>query len=260
MATSNFAISAVDHESRSFGAQHHRRFTNSTIKPNIDYKKFWRQQISRVICDSLRTRIRTLERKLKSTDVRDLELHAYLEWRLGYNLLASGHHKDAFPILERATTGGRYGKKQIENGRIKIFVVSNSDVHVAAARCAVHLFINSKDRVFLQKAYAHYQNGVEKMDLFISIARLPPLLFEFSKMLELYGAFDAAYEMHRRILEGFPYYRGYFETMYRSAVVGKHLMSIASDRAERSGFLTVCMESLSFLLEAIPKSISEVSF
>jgi hypothetical protein len=199
-----------------------------------------------------------LERRLKASSIHDLELHTYLEWRLGFNLFAGGNYTDAFPILERATTGGRYGKKQIESGLKKVFLIPNSDVHVAAARCAVHLYMDSKDRTYLQKAYMHYQNGVERMDLFVCIGRLAPLLFEFSQMLELYGAFDAAYEMQRRILEGFPYYRGYFQVMYRNSIVGKHLANITPEGEERNGFLTVSIESLSFLLEAIPKSINEV--
>ena len=89
--------------------------------------------------------------------------------------------------------------------------------------------------------------------------RLPALLLEFGRVLELYGAFEAAMEVYGRILGNFPNFRGYFDAMYRSAIIGRHLADLMSTPKQREDTLNKCTDINQFLLEALPVTIDSVS-
>jgi hypothetical protein len=51
---------------------------------------------------------------------------------------------------------------------------------------------------------------------------------------------------------------GYFDSMYRSAIVGRHLVDIDSPTVDKEATHSKCIDIYQFLLEALPASISEL--
>ena len=214
------------------------------------WKHLWNVSINRVICGMLR------DRKW-STNIPEVRL--FLTWRYGWNLYRTEQYDLAMPQLEEACTGSTYGSSLIASGVAKEYVHPNSDVHLTAARCAMKLYALNGTHEHLDVAYRHYTNAIQQLELHISIARLPGVLHEFASMMEQYGSYDASLDLYRRILTAFPYYKGYFEIMYRSAVVGKHLSNAMSiEMGDRETVLNQCADSVGLILEAVPVSINEI--
>lgn len=141
---------------------------------------------------------------------------------------------------------------------LKDQVNPNSRIHTIAGRCCMALFRATTNHHHLERAYQHYQNAVQTLQMDLStMFKLPALLLEFSRVMELYGAFDAAMDLYTRILTNFPNYRGYFDAMYRSAIVGRHVSdSLVSPKKENT--IDKCIDIMQFLLEALPSTINEV--
>eukprot|EP00602_Paraphysomonas_sp_CaronLab_P013879 CAMPEP_0185043286 /NCGR_PEP_ID=MMETSP1103-20130426/42818_1 /TAXON_ID=36769 /ORGANISM="Paraphysomonas bandaiensis, Strain Caron Lab Isolate" /LENGTH=888 /DNA_ID=CAMNT_0027583441 /DNA_START=499 /DNA_END=3162 /DNA_ORIENTATION=- len=87
--------------------------------------------------------------------------------------------------------------------------------------------------------------------------RLPQVLQEFGKVMEHYGAFQAAMETYSKILNNFPNYRGYFHVMFRTTIVGKYIAEY-SDARRSEEFINQCIDTLQFLLEALPVGIDDI--
>jgi hypothetical protein len=135
-----------------------------------------------------------------------------------------------------------------------------SDVHLAAARCCKELYLSTQAHYHLEAGYNHYRDCVENMGAHLStMFKLPLVLYEFASLLEHYGAMTAALETYSKILANFPNFRGYFDTMYRTAVVGKHLAEFVSKPADKEDMLNKCIDIFQFLLEAVPPTINEVN-
>ena len=131
---------------------------------------------------------------------------------------------------------------------------------MTAGRCCLQLFFQQVSHYHLERAYHHYQNAVNTMPIGLTaMFRLPALLLEFGKVLELYGAFEAAMEVYGRILSNFPNFRGYFDALYRSAIVGRHLAELMTTPKQREDTLNKCTDINQFLLEALPVTIDSVS-
>lgn len=211
----------------------------------------WKWTVYRVICLSIKKRISRYQRSKKANSLAKI---TYLEWRLGFNLYKSGRYEKAVAYLESTCCGEKLERSAEE----EVFVHPDSDVHLAAARCCVCLYNESKEHDYLTRAYRHYQNTIDKMHAFPSIVELPSVLFEFSLMLEEFGAFQAAADLYTRILGNFLSYRGYFDVLYRSAIVGKHLSSMSETTVEQTELLGKATQALLFLLEALPTHINEV--
>ena len=159
------------------------------------------------------------------------------KWRLGVNLYKSGYYFKAAPLLDFISKGGAIGegerKIKIETltraGKSIDYIMhetmdKRSEVHLAAARCCKFLFFETKAHYHLEAGYGHYADCVETMGADLStMFRLPAVLYEFSSLLENYGAMKPALELYSKILSNFPNFKGYFDAMYRAAVVGKHL-------------------------------------
>jgi tetratricopeptide (TPR) repeat protein len=188
--------------------------------------------------------------KLKKTKENSAAAQ-HLTWRIAYNLYAAGEYEEAMVILETVT---KY--KDI------FFSDDNnitSHIHQTSGRCAVQLFHKTQEHKYLEIAYLHYQNAVETMVINLyTMFKLPLLLLEFGRVLEDYGAFEAANDLYTRILSGFPNFRGYFDALYRSAIVGRHLASLHTDATVQEDALNKCLDILQFLLEALPANISDV--
>ena len=84
------------------------------------------------------------------------------------------------------------------------------------------------------------------------------MLYEFAGLLESYGAFESALQLYSKILTSYPMFRGYFDVMYRTAVVGKVLAERIADPREKEDLLNKCVDMYQFLLEAPPPTINEV--
>ena len=218
--------------------------------PNDRWKHLWNVSINRVICGTLRDR---------KWSTNNPEIRSFLTWRYGWNLYRTEQYDLAMPQLNEACTGSTYGLALIESGMAKEYIHPNSDVHLTAARCAMKLYALNGAHEHLDVAYRHYSNAIQQLEIHISIARLPGVLHEFATMMEQYGSYDASLDLYRRVLTTFPYYKGYFEIMYRSAMVGKHLSNaMSTESSDRELVLTQCADNVGLILEAVPVSINEI--
>jgi hypothetical protein len=181
-----------------------------------------------------------------------------IKWRLGLNLYKCCEHYDAYALLEYIASGGFTGVKEREEGRESPIDV-RSDVHLYTARCCNELYLLTKNHYHLEAGYRHYKNCIETMGADLStMFKLPKVLYEFAGLLESYGAFESALQLYSRLLTNFPTFRGYFDTMYRTAIVGKVLAERVSDQKGKDEMLNKCIDIYQFLLEAVPPSINEV--
>jgi tetratricopeptide (TPR) repeat protein len=214
-----------------------------TARTHSEGQLRWYKAVYLTIVEDIQVKLQTA--KPKSS------VYQHLRWRLGFNLYNATKYMEAMPILE-------------ETARIDDITFSDdanitSHVHQTAGRCAVQLFKESQQHSYLEYAYVHYQNAVQTMVMNLyTMFKLPLLLLEFGRVLEDYGAFEAANDVYARILSGFPNFRGYFDALYRSAIVGRHLASILVDPASKEEALNKCLDILQFLLEALPATISDV--
>ena len=213
------------------------------LKSHTATQLLWFKAAHLTIAQMVREKMKNAQRNSAVMD--------HLSWRLGFNLYSSGSYEEAMPILQELVL-----KEDIcfsDDANI------TSTIHQIAGRCAVYLFRQNKEHAILEKAYIHYQNAVQTMVINLyTMFKLPLLLLEFGRVLEDYGAFQAANEVYTKILSGFPNFRGYFDALYRSAVVGRHLASLHEDEASKEEALNKCLDVLQFLLEALPSTICDV--
>jgi tetratricopeptide (TPR) repeat protein len=215
-----------------------------TSKIHTEGQQRWYRAVYLTIVDSVRTKMKSAS---PGSTVMD-----HLRWRLGFNLYSAGLYEEAMPILEEVA-------KQEE-------VYFSDDANIVSfinqttGRCAVYLFRKSQQHSYLERAYVYYQNAVQNMAINLyTMFKLPLLLLEFGRVLEDYGAFEAANDVYSRILSGFPNFRGYFDALYRTAIVGRHLASLLTEPTSKEEALNKCLDVLQFLLEALPATISDVS-
>jgi hypothetical protein len=98
------------------------------------------------------------------------------------------------------------------------------------------------------------------MHILSGLTEIPSLLYEFAMVMELFGAFESALEVYSQILSLHAMFKGYFDAMYRTAVIGKHIADISESVANKDENLNKCVDVLQFLLEALPESINEVIY
>ena len=218
------------------------------------YRALWRKTIDRTILTNLQVRLRKAD---------TLELQTFLQWRVANNLYRSGQYDRAMPMLEDVAAGGPYGRAQAGFGdTTEAYVHPVFDVHLCAARCAMQLNAlhegYAEKTYYIEAAHRHYAHAIEKMNLFVCIARLPGVLHEFGIMLEQYCSYDNALELYKRVLVQFPYYRRYFEVLYRTVVLGKHLSVAMTSNTDRDDVLHQCAENVSLILEAVPVAINDI--
>jgi hypothetical protein len=125
-------------------------------------------------------------------------------------------------------------------------------------RCCVQLYYSTGSHYHLESAYGHYRDAIETIHVLSSILELPSILVEFATFMEHYGAFESALDVYSQILSLYSTYKGYFNALYRSAIVGKHVADISEQLAQREETINKCLDVLAFLLEALPLSINEV--
>lgn len=208
------------------------------------YKKLWFKAVHLTIAAQIRDKMKTVNEKSVVME--------HLQWRLAFNLYSAGEYLEALPMLEKVASQEEICFSDDEN--------ITSLVHQTAGRCACQLFHATSQHSHLERAYIHYQNAVETMVINLyTMFKLPLLLLEFGRVMEYYGAFEAAHDIYGRILKGFPNFRGYFDALYRTAIVGRHLASLLTEESAREESLNKCLDVLQFLLEALPPTIVDVS-
>lgn len=142
---------------------------------------------------------------------------------------------------------------------------TNYETHMWAARCCVGLFKTTKMHYHLNTAYGHYLRSIECMtvpnegyDMSTSL-RLPVIYFELGELFELFGSMESALNMYSRSMNEFPHSRNYFDHMYRSCLVGRHLVQITTNEKGKADMLNRCIDMLQFLLEALPVHMDEAN-
>eukprot|EP01032_Pedospumella_encystans_P013617 gene13617-15667_t len=177
-------------------------------------------------------------------------VHDHLRWRLAVNLYNSYEYERAYPLFEELAA--------LEH----IFFTDDNNitslVYQRTGRCAAQLFYKTLEYKYLEQAYVYYQKAVQSMVISLfTMYNLPVLLLEFGRILEDYGAFQASIDIYTRILTSFPNFRGYFDALYRSAIVGRHLASLMPESPAKDESVNKCLDIIQFLLEALPASISD---
>lgn len=178
------------------------------------------------------------------------------KWRLGYNLYCSEKYLDALKYLSEVCTEieGNPASSFEDDFRSKF-----SSIFLISARCTFRLFLLTQKHYHLEAAYHKYERSIKNLPIdFLTAIRLPSILFEFCRLLECYGSFESALMTYGKILASFQNYKGYFDVMYRSAIVGKFVSSRVTEVAKRQDMIKQCLDIIQFLLEAVPPTINEV--
>ncbi len=207
--------------------------------------------------------VERIKQKLHQAPVADVGI-LHLLWRLGINEYRSGDCDAAIRSLEKLLHmidfQEDYSGCKIKRKVTKYDVALRSTIHQTIARSATYKFLHENIHEFLEVAYRHYQLAVECIIVDLSaMIELPTILVEFGTVLELYGAFEAAMTTYSKILTQYPTCRCYFNALYRSAIVGRHLGSISNDVNYQQEALEKTIDILQFLLEALPSNIQDVS-
>lgn len=221
------------------------RFPSELMRSYSRSKRRWQWAGYKVISNNLQWYLEHSE----ESDLDEASTSHILR-RLAINLFYSGEYAEAWPRLEKVCSEER-------SYWIPTEVISNCNI--SAARCSSEMYFITRDNTYLNYAYHYYQMGIEtmKFDLY-AMFRLPQVLEEYGRVMEHYGAFQAAMETYTKILNNFPNYRGYFHVLYRTTIVGKYI-SEYSDQVKANEFSGQCIDTLQFLLEALPKGIDDVS-
>lgn len=182
-----------------------------------------------------------------------------LTWRLGVNLYGTGKYFDAYKQLSDVCSAIE-SKDPVRLREIKVdFRDKISSVYLMAARCCFKMFIQTEQHHHLENAYHKYEHSIKSLTIdFLTAIRLPAILFEFSRVLENYGSFESALKTHGKILTAFPSFKGYFDVMYRSAIVGKFVAGKVQDPVKQQEMIRQCIDMIQFLLEAVPPTINEL--
>lgn len=206
--------------------------------------------------------VRSLAQRLERADSDENELR--LLWRLGVNHYRAGDCGAAVRELEQLLSllRERVDRKgrPVERPLTTFEVTLRPSIHQTVGRAAVCLFLQDRCPAHLELAHAHYGQAASSLVLGLdTMLELPKLLNEFGVALELYGAFESAMDVYARVLVNFPTFRGYFDALYRSTVVGCHLAVLGGDAQQLQQIVAKCKDVLRFLLEALPANINDVS-
>jgi tetratricopeptide (TPR) repeat protein len=185
-------------------------------------------------------------------------LTVFNKWRLGYNLYKGGKYFDAIKYISEACA--EMEEEKLSSYDVE-FRAKISQIYLIAARCGFKLFLLTHQHYHLETSYLAYEKSIKNLPIdFLTAIRLPNILFEFCRLLESYGSFESALMTYGKILASFQTYRGYFDVMYRSAIVGKFVSSRVEDATKKQDMVKQCLDIIQFLLEAVPPTMNEVLF
>jgi len=215
----------------------------------IYYRRKWKFIVYSVI-------IQKYQKLLLGKKIGALENFRW-KWRIGFNHFSNKQYLEASQNLDFCCL---YIVENADSPKLNALHIDFSFIFLTCGRCFLQLFLLQKDRVLLEISYKYYQHAIENMNLDLyAMFRLPQILVEFGRLLELYGAFESSLEIYSHILKNFPTSRVYFDAMYRSAVVGKYISDLSNGVKQKETSLSQCIDIFQFLLEALPSSINEVN-
>lgn len=221
------------------------RYPSHIMKQYSLAKRRWFWAGYKIVCNNLKWYLDNSEE-----NGLDEASSSHIARRMAMNLFYAGDYAESWPQFERICSEERSFWVPTE-------VISNSNI--CAARCSQEMYFITRDNTYLNYAYHFYQMGIEtmKFDLY-AMFKLPQVLEEYGRIMEHYGAFQAGMETYTKALTKFPNYRGYFTVLFRTTIVGKYIAEY-SDTVKRDEFYGQCIDTLQFLLEALPKGIDDVS-
>lgn len=212
------------------------------------YQPLWFKAVHGTITKSLQKQLDDIPDKESKQAVK-------LICRLAVNTYLAGDYISASKQFETICNPDIDETSEMYN-----YLTRNASVYQTAGKCSVHLFLSTQTHSHLENAYQYYQTAVDNLQVnLFTMYKLPVLLLEFGVVLEYYGAFESALEVYSRIMTNFPNFRGYFDALYRTAIVTRHLASLTSVGEDREEAMNKCVDILQFLLEALPANISDVS-
>jgi tetratricopeptide (TPR) repeat protein len=193
-----------------------------------------------------------IKQKLPIVESQNQHIEKHLYWRLAYNLFSAEEYFEAMKIFDELNAN------EFEGFDSK--TVDKSFMNQIAGKCCIKLFLITQYHYHLENAYNYYQNAINNIAANLyAMFRVPALLLDFGKVLEYYGALEAAVDVYKRILNKFPNFRGYFDAMYRSAIVGLHSSKLMTNKLNQEDTINKCIDIFQFLLEALPSSIIDVN-
>lgn len=184
----------------------------------------------------------------------DIELKPKLLWRYAYSQYCAGKYEQALVSFDRVQS--LIDEKPELAKRIDL-----SLVYQYWGKTYVYLFLSNQDRVHLESAYQMFAKATQHIPTVLEatvLMRMPVLLLEIGRCLEFYGSFEESMDSYGKILASFPNFRGYFVAMFRTAVIGRHMASLASDPQAKSDAVDKCIDILLFLLESPPREVPSV--
>lgn len=205
--------------------------------------------------------VKNLQKRFETTNSDEDALH--LLWRLGVNKYKAGDGAGSIGHLEELVVILR-DKVDIHGHPVdrplSVYEVTlKPKIHLTIARAAVFLFRQKCQHELLLTALHNYRATIESLVVGLdTMIELPKILSEFGVALELFGAFDSAMDVYARILVAFPTFRGYFDALYRSTFVGRHLSVLRNDAQHQQEVAEKNKDVLHFLLEALPANILDV--
>lgn len=128
----------------------------------------------------------------------------WLQWRLALNVYKSGRDLlSAWKLLEEICR---------EENASYFLTEYISAFNLCMGRVCLEMYYSTREREYLSSSYHYSQRGVETMnyDLY-AMFQLPEVLQFFGKVMEHYGAFEAAMEVYNKVLSNYPNYRGEWE-------------------------------------------------
>lgn len=193
----------------------------------------------------------------------DDEQILHLFWRLGNVNYKAGQYNSSIEHLQRIL---QMVEEHVDMHGNLIRRPINPDqnyrsrVHQHIGRNYMQMFLVKHEHEHLNKAYEHYRYAVDHMVAALdAMIELPSLLLEFGRVSEFYGAFEGAMSVYTKIVTNFPTFRGYFDVLYRIAIVGRQLASLSNNSKEIEETIEKTIDILQFLLEALPTNIKDVS-
>ena len=225
-----------------------------SLKKFSTEQNIWFKVGFRIVCSNRKIELKALP------DHADAHHRVFLKWRIAYNFYRAGDYKEAIEILKDLL----FESSVPESDPLHDFYSDNyfnqkSFINEIAGRCWMKLYLATGSHDCLENGYRQFEKAVEHMhfDLYAMFS-LPKILLELGRSMEYYGSYKAAMETYTKILTNFPNFKGYFDTMYRGAIVGRILAKTMTNAPKRIETIKKCVDVFSFLLEAIPDTINEL--
>lgn len=264
--------------------------TTSFTDEVLTRRNRWIHSIYTVICHNIEKRISACKSLLRDNPDNNESIHqaiAFLLWRLGYNLYMNKKFEMAIIHLEN-TCKGRSLKLNLTVEELEHYLHPDYNVHLYAGRVCVELYhgmnkdysitnssnsisssssnnhindssnsnnVDSSNDMYLKNSFDHYQHALDALEIFQNFHILPIVLHEYARALEYGGDYLVSSDLYSRILSTFINYSGYFDVMYRSALISTYLSYAMEDPSEMHVKIN---DMLVFLLDALPESIDQM--